>query len=114
MNDREILAACLRWHTAHARRLEIGAAKRRFDKAVKEAYDRSGFHPCDPGYLEACRVRAAASEAGERLTPARRAELAALRALAKVCAKVRGNQQHVTDADVIDVPMLLTCDRFTD
>ena len=29
MNDREILAAALRWHTAHARRLLIGAENAR-------------------------------------------------------------------------------------
>lgn len=109
MNDREILAACLRWHTAHVHRLEIGAVKRRMENAVKEAYDRNGFHPSDPGYLDACRVRIAASDAGERLTPARRTELAALRALAKVCAKVRGNQQQVSDANVIDALVLITC-----
>lgn len=107
-NDREVVAACLRWHTAHARRLEIGATKRRMDNATKEAYDRNGFHPSDPGYLEACRVRIAASEAGERLTPAKRTELAALRALAAICAKVRGSQGRIADADVIDVPMRLT------
>ncbi|MDO8248746.1 MAG: hypothetical protein Q7T78_03390 [Rhodoferax sp.] len=111
MNDREILAACLRWHTSHARRLEIGAAKRRLDTATKDAYERNGVHPSDPGYLDACRVRTAACEAGERLTPARRTELAALRALAKVCAKVRSCQQQVSDADVIDVPMRLTHER---
>ena len=40
-----------------------------------------------------------------------RVELAALRQLAKVCAKVRGNQQRVTDADVIAVPVLITHDE---
>ena len=111
MNDREILAAALRWHTAHVRRLEIGAIKRRMDNATKEAYDRNGFHPSDPRYLEACRVRNAASDAAERLTPAKRTELAALRELAAICAKERGKQQQVSDADVIDVPVRIGYNR---
>lgn len=98
MTDREILAAALRWHTAHARRLEIGAEQRRF---VLEQKQRTGFGGSD-------------LEISRRLTAAKRVELAALRALAKVCAKVRGNQQQVTDADVIAVPMRLTCNRLTD
>ena len=93
MNDREILAACLRWHTAHVRRLEIGAEQRRYQTEQKQ---RTGFGGSD-------------FEISQRLTAAKRPELAALRALAKVCANVRGNQQQVSDADVIDVPMLLTC-----
>ena len=98
MNDREILAACLRWHTLHVHRLEIGAEQRQYQKEHKQ---RTGFGGSD-------------LEISCRLTAAKRVELAALRALAKVCAKVRGNQQRVTDADVIDVPMRLTCDRLTD
>jgi hypothetical protein len=98
MNDREILAAALRWHTAHKRRLEIGAEQRRYQAEQKQ---RNGFGGSD-------------SEIGQRLTASKRVELAALRALAKVCAGVRGSQKHTVDADVIDVPMLLTCNRFTD
>ena len=109
VNEREILTACLRWHTLHVRRLEIGAAKRRLDKAEKEAYDRDDFQPSDcPAYFEACRVRAAAREAGARLTSARRAELAALRALAKTCAMVRASQTQVDDAAVIEVHARVT------
>ena len=44
MNDREILAACLRWHTAHAHCLEIGAKQRRHQKEQKE---RTGFGGSD-------------------------------------------------------------------
>ena len=98
MNDREILAACLRWHTAHARRLEVGAEQRRFQLEQKQ---RTGFGGSDYGI-------------SQRLTASKRVELAALRALAKVCATVRGNQQRVTDANVIDVPMRLTCKRLSD
>ncbi|MBH1978494.1 MAG: hypothetical protein I8H67_09005 [Comamonadaceae bacterium] len=96
MNDREILAACLRWHTARARRLEIGAEQRRF---VLEQKQRTGFGGSD-------------LEISRRLTAAKRVELAALRALAAICAKVRGS--HIDDADVIDVPVLLTRDRLPD
>ena len=87
MNDREILAACLRWHTLHVHRLEIGAEQRQYQKEQKE---RTGFGGSDYAI-------------SQRLTAAKRLELAALRQLAKVCAKVRGNQQQVSDADVIDV-----------
>jgi hypothetical protein len=46
-----------------------------------------------------------------RVTVAKRVELAALRELAKVCARVRGNQSRVDDAsEVLDVEVkLLTC-----
>ena len=98
MNDREILAAALRWHTLHVRRLEIGAEQRRYQAEQKQ---RTGFGGTDYGI-------------SQRLTAAKRPELAALRALAAICAKVRGNQQQVSDADVIDVPVLITYDRFTD
>ena len=98
MNDREILAACLRWHTLHVRRLEIGAEQRQYQKEQKK---RTGFGGSDYAI-------------SQRLTAAKRPELAALRQLAKVCAKVRGNQQRVSDADVIDVPVRLTYSRFID
>lgn len=91
MNDREILAACLRWHTAHARRLLIGAEQRRYQSEQKL---RTGFGGSDYGV-------------SQRLTAAKRVELAALRALAKLCEKVRSHQQQATDANVIDVPMRL-------
>lgn len=68
MNDREILAATLRWHTAHARRLEIGAEQRRYQSEQKQ---RTGFGGSD-------------FEISQRLTAAKRPELAALRQLAKV------------------------------
>jgi len=98
MNDREILAAALRWHTLHVRRLEIGAEQRRYQTEQKQ---RAGFG-------------GSSVEIGQRLTASKRAELAAMRAPAKVCTKVRSCQQHVVDADVIDLPVLLTCNRFTD
>lgn len=93
MNDREILAACLRWHTAHVHRLEIGAEQRRYLLKQKQ---RNGFGGTD--YLTS-----------QRLTAAKRHELAAQRALAAICAKVRGS--HIDDADVVDVPVLMPYDR---
>lgn len=96
MNDREILAACLRWHTARVHRLEIGAELRRYRVERKQ---RSDFGSSD-------------YEIVRRLTAARRPELAALRALAAICVKVRGCQ--IEDADVINVPDQLTYDRLTD
>jgi hypothetical protein len=96
-HDREILAAALRWHTAQLHRLAISAEQRRFQTEAKQ---RTGFGGSD------CAI-------SQRLTAAKRPELAALRALAAICARVRGNR--IDDANyVIDVPMLLTCDRFTE
>ena len=77
MNDREILAAVLRWHTAHEARLAIGATKRRNEKALN-GYGDNQFNPYAPTYRESCRIRTAASDAAEQLTPAKRKELAAL------------------------------------
>ena len=93
-HDREIVAAALRWSTANAKRLEIGAVKRRADLAYK-----ADGNIWSPAYRSAM-------DAAARLTPARRVELAALRKLAKVCAKARA--QQVDDADmVVDaVPVL--------
>jgi hypothetical protein len=96
MNDREILAAALRWHTAHVRRLEIGAEQRRYQQGQMK---RTGFG-------------GSSVEIGERLTAAKRPELAALRELAAICAKVRDKQGRMSDADVIDVPVLITYNNF--
>ena len=100
MNDPEILAAALRWHTVHTKRLTIGAENARRLKAERADYrdgTRRYFGP-------------SSGDTGPLLTAIKRTELAALRNLAKVCAKVRTNQNDVVDVDVIDVPMLLTCD----
>ena len=95
MNEREILAAALRWHTTHEARLMIGAEKSRQQKAEREAY-----HADRPSWS----ITPSSYEIGLRLTPAKRKELAALRELAKVCAKVRASQSQVEDAaQVIDV-----------
>ncbi|MDD2883079.1 MAG: hypothetical protein PHQ58_21920 [Rhodoferax sp.] len=95
MNDREILAATLRWHTAHMTRMEATTASNKFKSDSKK---RTGFGGAD-------------RDLSARVTAAKRVELAALRDLAKVCAKVRGHQKHVDDAnEVMDVEVkLLTC-----
>ena len=94
-NDRAIFTAALRWHTAHAKRLAIGAEKRRWEKAAKE--ECSVFS----------RARGQAADAAARLTPAKRVELAALRALAKACEKERDSRHQIEDAAlVIDVKTL--------
>lgn len=92
-NQMEIQAAALRWHTAHVQRLAIGAEQRRYQRTQKQL---TGFGGADVAI-------------GRRLTAAKRAELAALRNLAKVCESVRGT--HIDDAPVIDVPVLITYDR---
>mgnify|MGYP000970408110 FL=1 len=94
--DHEILAACLRWHAAHVRRLEIGAEQRAYQKAQKQRTGLGG----------------SSHENGKRLTAAKRPELAALRALAAICTKVRGSP--IDDAEVIDATVLLTSNRPTD
>jgi hypothetical protein len=90
MNDRELTNAALLWHTAHARRLAVGKEKRRLDAQLKAGGD-------DGWSLQRSIQQ---SEAGRQVTELKRRELAALRALAKVCAKQRG---HLQAADVIDV-----------
>jgi len=107
VNHHEILLAALRWSAAYENRRAIGAEKRRHEKALK-AYDPAVscafFTPAEREYS---RIRSAAYDAGDRLTPARRKELAAMRALAKVCARVR-NQQMVEDvAETINVDVKL-------
>jgi len=91
MIDRQITAAALRWHTAHTKRLTIGAERRKEQQA---AMQRIGY-------------ASASAATDKRLSEAKRIERAALRNLAKLCAKVRDSQHDVVDADVIDLPMLL-------
>jgi hypothetical protein len=89
--NHEIIAAALRWHTARTRRLEISAEQRKYQQAQMQ---RTGFG-------------GASCEIGTRLSAAKRIEQAALRALAKVCVKVKVEKQQVVDADVIDVDYVL-------
>ena len=92
MNDREILTASLRCHTAHEDRMQATTISNRFKSESKK---RTGFGGAD------FRLSAA-------VTAAKRVELAALRELAKVCAKVRGHQMEVDDASqVVDVEVKL-------
>jgi hypothetical protein len=90
MNDREILAACLRWHTTHERRMAASSRLYEHKKAEKQ---RTGYF-------------SSAYDLSVEVTEAKRLERAALRALAKVCASVRTNQQGVTD--VIEMLPMLT------
>ncbi|MEV4782118.1 hypothetical protein [Burkholderia sp. LMU1-1-1.1] len=90
MSDRELTNAALLWHTAHARRLAVGREKRRLDAQLKAGGD-------DGWSLQRSIQQ---SEAGRQVTELKRKELAALRALARVCAKQRG---HLQSADIIDV-----------
>ena len=87
MSDTEILAAALRWHTVHTKRLTIGAENARRLKAERADYrdgQRRYFGP-------------SSGDTGPLLTAIKRKELAALRNLAKVCVKVRTNQNDVVD-----------------
>ena len=92
MTNPEILAAALRWHRTHEARLEASTASNKFKSDQKK---RSGFGGADV-------------ELSRRVTAAKRVELAALRELAKVCAKVRTHLHQVDDANqVVDVEVKL-------
>lgn len=92
-HDREIVAAALRWHTAHVNRLEISSEQRQYQATQKK---RTGFGGSDFAI-------------GKRLTAAKRPELTALRQLAKACAQARNMQACVTDVDVVEVVGLRLC-----
>lgn len=93
MNDHEIVAAALRWHKAYAIRLIVSSEKRREKHHSKQ----------QRGYA------IASSATAKRHSEARRLELAALRALSKVCASVRTNRQDVTD--VVELLPMLAHDK---
>lgn len=96
MNDREILAAALRWHRAREIRLAAGTASNKFKTDQKKL---KGFGGAD-------------RELSRRVTQAKRVELAALRELARVCAKVRDSQREIDDAsEVIDVKLIQNSTR---
>jgi hypothetical protein len=100
VNDPEVLAAALRWHTAYIKRLTIGAENARRLKAERADYGDGPRRYFGPSSLETSPL----------VTAAKRIELAALRSLAKVCEKVRANQTTVVDVDVIDTPKRLIWD----
>lgn len=85
-DDRDLVHASLQWHAAHARRLAVGTEKRRLDKLLKA----EGLSVFSPAYTQQ-------GNAARQLTELKRRELAALRALAKACARQRGR------LDVADV-----------
>lgn len=95
MNDRELINAALLWHTAHARRLAMGREKRRLDAQLKA--------DGDDGWCLQWSVQQ--SEAGRQVTELKRRELAALRQLAKACARQRG---QLDVADVVDLDGAMT------
>jgi|SRR5471032_2879455 len=88
-SDRDLVHAALQWHSAHARRLAVGTEKRRLDKLLKA----EGLSVFSPAYTQQ-------GNAARLLTELKRKELAALRLLAKACARQRG---RLDVADVIDV-----------
>jgi hypothetical protein len=84
----------LQWHAVHARRLTVGTEKRRLDKMLK-AEELSVFSPT---YTQQ-------GNAARQLTELKCRELAALRLLAKACAKRRGDLDL---SDVIDLDGVVT------
>lgn len=91
MSDREIAVATKRWSNAKARRIEIGAVKRRADAAY-----RANLSIWSPLYV-------AAMDTSSKLAAARHNEATALRALAKLCATT--HRLEVEDATVVE-PLL--------
>ena len=87
----EIVAAALRWHTARHKRLEIGAAQRRYQEEGKR---RTGFGGASSGI-------------GLQLTQARRLELAAARALFTLCDAERVGLGGLADSGVVDIEEVL-------
>jgi hypothetical protein len=83
----EIVAAALRWHTARHRRIEIGAEQRWYQEDSKR---RTGFG-------------GSSTEIGPYLTEARWLELAAARALFKLCEAERLVLGAMPDGGVVDV-----------
>lgn len=82
MLENQIMAACLRWHTAQQHRMEVGAELREIRKSNR-----------DVPYL----LQKSDMDASRRLTAAKRRERAALRKLAALCAEMRdGNRQAET------------------
>ncbi len=98
MNDHEIMTAALKWHTIYTKRLTIGK-----ENAKRLKAERAGYQDGHPRYFGPC-----PGETAPLLTAIKRKELAALRELARVCAKVRGHQREVDDArQVVDVEVKL-------
>jgi hypothetical protein len=87
--DRELIHAALAWSAAHARRLAIGKQKRQLDRKLK-AESFAIFSP----------TREQQATAARQMTELKRRELAALRVLAKACAKQRG---ALDTSEVIDL-----------
>ena len=98
MNDSDLSAVALRWHTIYVKRLTIGTENSKRLKAERADYrdgQRRYFGP-------------SSDDTAPLLTAIKRKELAALRDLAKVCTKVRGSQRQVEDvAQIIDVEVRL-------
>lgn len=90
MNDNELTAAALRWHSARTVRLAIGARKRKLD-----AQEKAGG---DCGWSLQRRMEQIDVE--RELAEARRHESAALRCLSKACARQRG---HLQAADIVEL-----------
>ena len=96
MNNSEIVVAALRWHTAHEKRMVIGAEKRKLEKAVKGL-----------DWHQSWQLRAREGEIAILLTRAKRLELTALRALGKACEKQRGRIAQADDAELVIEAVLL-------
>jgi len=95
----ELTHAVLRWHAAHLKRLAIGKEKRRIDAQIRAGGDGAW---CLQRSLQQ-------SDTAHQLTQAKRKELAALRELAKACAKQR---DRLDLAEVIDQDGAIELRRF--
>ena len=88
------MAAGLRWEGARARRLVIGAEKRKASQASKEM-----------AYASFSQEAIALRKIDGQYSEARRYEIAALRELAKTCRQHRG-ALDASDRAIIDVELI--------
>ena len=101
MHNRELTNAALRWHVAHAQRLEVSRIKRRIDAQMRAGGD-------DGWCVQRCVEQ---NETDRQLAQAKRREQAALRELAKACARQRENLQTADVIDLDDAVMVLSYNR---
>ncbi|MDB4873314.1 MAG: hypothetical protein JWL97_4318 [Gemmatimonadales bacterium] len=90
-NDRELIHAAMRWHLLQSHRAALNAVRRKMEKEIwPNGSGYAGLHP----------LYSAHGDVKVQITATKQKERAALRLLAKACAKQRG---HFDLADVIDL-----------
>ncbi|MDM5178483.1 hypothetical protein PO883_14895 [Massilia sp. DJPM01] len=92
MSARDVTHAALKWHAIHAHRMALNAKRLALEKEVRL---RPGGLKWDAGYWTYSDVKA-------QITATKHKERAALKVLAKACAKQRAEfeQAEIVDVDV--------------